>query len=116
MSITVADVMKLPSMRGAKGAWRRRRVDEGGIVHLRIGIRADQRNPGGAVRPRRISRQRAGQSTGFMNNPDDVELQCTNLRRMAAIGEVGVILFYVGIVMKKVDRQLIEVATRLIFP
>ena len=54
--------------------------------------------------------------TGFMNDPDDVELQCTNLRRLAGIGEVGVILFYVGIVMKKVDRRLIDVANELQFP
>ena len=53
--------------------------------------------------------------TGFLNNPDDVELQCANIRRMAAVGEVGLILFYVGVVMKDVDQQLIDVADALDF-
>ena len=115
MSITVADVMKLPSMRGAKvlgGA--------GGLARVVSSISVLEYAQTSAIQSELFDRvEFLGNElaiTGFMNNPDDVELQCTNIRRMASIGEVGVILFYVGIVMKKVDRQLIDLANALNFP
>lgn len=115
MSITVADVMKLPSMRGAKvlgGA--------DGLARVVSSISVLEYARPTAIQSELFDRiEFLGNElaiTGFMNDPDDVELQCTNLRRLAGIGEVGVILFYVGIVMKKVDRRLIEVANELHFP
>ncbi len=115
MSITVADVMKLPSMRGAKvlgGA--------DGLARVVSSISVLEYARPTAIQSELFDRiEFLGNElaiTGFMNDPDDVELQCTNLRRLAGIGEVGVILFYVGIVMKKVDRRLIDVANELHFP
>ena len=115
MSITVTDVMKLPSMRGAKvlgGA--------GGLTRVVSSISVLEYARPTAIQSELFDRiEFLGNElaiTGFMNDPDDVELQCTNLRRLAGIGEVGVILFYVGIVMKKVDRRLIDVANELSFP
>ena len=115
MSITVADVMKLPSMRGAKvlgGA--------DGLARVVSSISVLEYARPTAIQSELFDRiEFLGNElaiTGFMNDPDDVELQCTNLRRLAGIGEVGVILFYVGIVMKKVDRRLIDVANDLSFP
>lgn len=115
MSITVADVMKLPSMRGAKVLG-----GTGGLTRIVSSISVLEYAQVTAVQKELFDHiEFLGNElaiTGFMNNPDDVELQCTNLRRMAEIGEVGVILFYVGIVMKKVDRQLVDVADELNFP
>ena len=115
MSITVADVMKLPSMRGAKvlgGAE--------GLTRVVSSISVLEYTQPNEIQSELFDRiEFLGNElaiTGFMNDPDDVELQCTNLRRLAGIGEVGVILFYVGIVMKKVDRRLIDVANELSFP
>jgi DNA-binding PucR family transcriptional regulator len=54
--------------------------------------------------------------TCFANVRDDVEAQCSNLRRLAEVGEVGIILYYVGIIMPAVDGALIELADRLDFP
>lgn len=114
MSITVADVLKLPSMRGAKvlgGAKGLSRIvssisvlEYAQINTMQTELLANIEFMGNELA-----------ITGFMNNPDDVELQCTNIRRMADIGEVGLILFYVGIVMKKVDQRLIDVANELDF-
>lgn len=115
MSITVTDVMKLPSMRGAKVLGGEKGLSR--VVSSISVLEYAQINPMQTTLFQNI--EFLGNElaiTGFMNNPDDVELQCTNLRRMAEIGEVGVILFYVGIVMKKVDRRLIEVADELDFP
>ena len=38
-----------------------------------------------------------------------------NIRRLAQVGEVGMILFYVGVVMKRVDQRLIDLANELDF-
>lgn len=115
MSITVADIMKLPSMRGAKVLGGHKGLSR--IVSSISVLEYAQINPMQTELLQNI--EFLGNElaiTGFMNNPEDVELQCTNLRRMADIGEVGVILFYVGIVMKKVDKRLIDIANEMDFP
>ena len=115
MSITVADVMKLPSMRGAKVLGGKKGLSR--IVSSISVLEYAQINPMQTELLANI--EFLGNELaiiGFMNNPDDVELQCTNLRRMSDVGEVGVILFYVGIVMKKVDQKLIDIADELDFP
>lgn len=53
--------------------------------------------------------------TGFCSIADDIEAQCTNIRKMAEAGEVGMILYYVGIIMPRVDPKLIELANELDF-
>ena len=53
--------------------------------------------------------------TGFCNVADDVEAQCANIRMFAAAGEVGLILYYVGIFVPTVDRRLVELADQLDF-
>ena len=115
MSITVADVMKLPSMRGAKVLGGKLGLSR--IVSSISVLEYAQINP---VKTELFANiDFLGNElaiTGFMNNPDDTELQCANIRQMAEVGEVGVILFYVGILMKKVDQKLIDVADELDFP
>lgn len=46
---------------------------------------------------------------------DDVEAQKTVIRRLAEAGEVGLILFYLGIFVKKLDPELIKLADELSF-
>ncbi|WP_394927148.1 PucR family transcriptional regulator [uncultured Robinsoniella sp.] len=53
--------------------------------------------------------------TGFINVKDDVNAQCNTVRRLAEGGEVGLILFYVGIFMPVVDPRLIRLADELDF-
>lgn len=53
--------------------------------------------------------------TAFANIKDDVEAQCANIRRLANVGEVGLILYYVGIFMPRVDKRLIKLADELDF-
>lgn len=53
--------------------------------------------------------------TGFLNCVDDVDVQCANIRRLAEGGEIGLILYYVGIYMPAVDKRLIDLANSLDF-
>ena len=53
--------------------------------------------------------------TGFCNIADDVDAQCANIRSMAAAGEVGMILYYVGLILPSVDPRLIRLADELDF-
>ena len=115
MSICVTDVLKLPSMRGARVLGGRKGLSK--IVSSISVLEYAQINP---IKTELFSSiEFLGNElaiTGFMNNPGDIELQCANIRQMAEIGEVGLILFYVGVVMKKVDQKLIDVADELDFP
>ncbi|GHP13876.1 hypothetical protein YK48G_13010 [Lentilactobacillus fungorum] len=53
--------------------------------------------------------------TAFASVRDDVEAQCENIRALAEAGELGIILFYVGLVVPKVDPKLIETANQCDF-
>ena len=54
--------------------------------------------------------------TAFVSVKDDVEEQCRVIRRLAEGGEVGIILYYVGIFLPKVDQKIMDVANELNFP
>lgn len=53
--------------------------------------------------------------TGFCNIANDVEAQCSNIRMFAMAGEVGMILYYVGLIMPRVDPKIIKLADELHF-
>lgn len=53
--------------------------------------------------------------TAFANIAHNVEQQCANIHRLATAGEVGLILYYVGIFMPSVDQRLIDLANQLDF-
>ena len=114
MSISVADVLKLPSMRGAQVIGGKK-----GLSRIVSSISVLEYAQINAVQTELFENiEFLGNElaiTGFLNNPDDVELQCMNIRRLAQVGEVGMILFYVGVVMKRVDQRLIDLANELDF-
>ena len=53
--------------------------------------------------------------SGLVNIKDNVDAQCANIRKLAQVGEVGLILYYVGIFMPTVDQRLIDLANELDF-
>jgi DNA-binding PucR family transcriptional regulator len=53
--------------------------------------------------------------TGFVNCPDDEARQCTLVRQLSECGEIGIILFYVGLCMPRVGEQLRELCDQLDF-
>lgn len=115
MSISVSDVLKLPSLRGARVLGGEKGLHR--IVSSISVLEYAQITPVQDALYENIDFLGNELAiTGFMNNPEDVELQCANIRRLAAVGEVGLILFYVGVVMKRVDSRLIDAANEADFP
>ena len=111
MSVTVEDILKLPSLRQAKvlgGA--------GGLHRIVSSVSVlESTDPGVLVEELFLHDKYAGGEiviTGFLNCIDDVDLQCSNLLRLADGGEVGLVLYYVGIYLPRVDQRLIDIANQ----
>ncbi|MEA4893095.1 MAG: PucR family transcriptional regulator [Peptococcaceae bacterium] len=114
MSVTLAELLKLPSLSNAtvlgghnclnKPVFSINVLECTAVTHVRERLLSNIAFLGGEL-----------VITAFSDIKDDVEAQCTNLRRLAEVGEIGVILYYVGILMPKVDPKLIETADRLDF-
>lgn len=51
--------------------------------------------------------------TSFATIADDVDAQCENIRRYHAIGCVGFILFYIGLILPSVDDRVIACCNEL---
>ena len=47
---------------------------------------------------------------------DDVDAQCENVRRYHAVGSVGLVLYYVGIIVPEIDQRLMDLCNELGFP
>lgn len=112
MSVLLSDILKLPSLRGATvvaGATGLNRA----ITSISVleSINADTLGfdfPG-------FSSSYGGEImiTAFMEAKNDVEMQCTTLRRIHKEGEIGLIVFYVGSIIPFLDQRLIDLADEL---
>ena len=54
--------------------------------------------------------------TGFLNGAEDIEAQYNIIKGLALSGEAGLILYYVGVIVKEVDPSIIKMADKLKFP
>ena len=114
MSVTVSDLLSLPSLKQAKvvgGA--------GGLNKIVSTISVlETVDPSILIDGLFSQGEYFGSEiviTGFINCLDDVDCQCANIKRLAEGGEVGLILFYVGIYLPKIDQRLIDLANELDF-
>jgi len=114
MSVTVNDILKLPCMSGAKVAG-----GAGGLSRPLTSVTVLEFSDPNDLQKEIISSIDFYGSeliiTAFANIPDNVEMQCANMRRLAEVGEAGMILYYVGIIMPEVDPALIRLADELDF-
>lgn len=114
MSVTIADLLTLPSLRGAKVLGGAR-----GLTKIVSSISVlESTDPDVLIDGLFPNHEFYGSEiviTGFLNAQNDVDCQCANIRRLAEGGEVGLILFYVGIFLQKVDQKLIDLADELDF-
>jgi len=53
--------------------------------------------------------------TAFVNIHDDVDAQCANIRHCHAAGHVGIVLYYVGIILPEINQALIDTCDELDF-
>ena len=109
MSVTVEDILELPSLRQAKvlgGA--------GGLKKVVSSISVlEATDPSVLVKEVFPQDKYFGSEiviTGFLNCIHDVDRQCANLIRLAEGGEVGLVLYYVGVYLPYVDQKLIDIA------
>ena len=107
MSITVEDLMKLPSLNEAKVL-----AGKGGLSRIVSSISVlEYADPGSLCDNLFDNNEFYGSEiviTGFTNVKDDVDVQYRSVRRLIQAGEVGLILYYVGIFVPEIDRRLIE--------
>ena len=109
MSVTVSDLLKLPSLRQARVI-----AGHGGLKRLVASISVlESVDPDVLVSEIFPSNKYAGGEiviTGFLNCLHNVDTQCSNLQRLIEGGEVGLVLYYVGVYLSEVDRRLIDMA------
>lgn len=110
MSVTVEDCLKLPSLKearvvgGAKGL--QNVVVSVSVLEYAVPTALD----------RDYFKNNEIVITAFISVKDDVEAQCGTLRRLHEVGEVGLILYYVGLYLPEIDKRLIDTADELNFP
>ena len=51
--------------------------------------------------------------TAFASISHDVDAQCKNIQQLSSAGNIGMVIFYVGLIMPKVDSKLVKIANDL---
>jgi len=114
MSVTVADILTYPCLKGARVV-----AGKGGLNKVVSSVSVLEFAEPNALQQEIMSNIEFYGSeiviTAFASIANHVDRQCANIRRLAAVGEVGLILYYVGIFVPKVDQALIDLANELDF-
>lgn len=114
MSVSVQDILALPCMNGAKVV-----AGHGGLTKVLSSVTVLEFSDANDLQKEFLSNIDFYGSelviTAFASIPENIEQQCANIRRLASVGEAGMILYYVGILMPRVDEALIELANSLDF-
>ena len=111
MSITIADCLKLPSLRSCRVV-----AGEQGLNHMvnsATVLEIFGSETFDIVQPVSNSDLIL---TSFASIKDDYELQCRNIENMYESGDAGLVIYYVGIYLDQIHPSLIETADRLGFP
>lgn len=115
MSVTVEDALKLPSLRNAKIV-----AGKNGLGKIVSGISVlESADPKTLISDLFQNGDYLASElviTSFYNCIDNVDLQCQIIRRLAEGGEVGLILFYVGVYLPSIARECLDIANELDFP
>lgn len=115
MSVTVSDIMKLPSLSEARLI-----AGEAGLSKMVSSITVLEYADASMLAEELFNNNEFYGSeiviTGFINIKDNIEAQCAAIQRLHEVGEVGIILYYVGIFLPKIDDQVINLANELGFP
>jgi len=115
MSITIKDLLALPSLKNARVV-----AGEKGLSHIVSSISVLEYAEPTILQDELFnSSQFYGNElviTAFFSVQNDIEGQCGSIRRLQTVGEVGLILYYVGIILPSIDQKVIDLANELDFP
>lgn len=114
MSITVYDIMQLPSLRDAKVAAGHEGMQRS-IASISVLESTDTDILKGLFYPGDEFIGSEIVITGFMNCADNVDLQCELIRCLAEGGEIGIILYYVGVCIPEISERVINLCDELDF-
>lgn len=114
MSVTVNDLMSLPSLRNAKVVAGKKGMNKI-VTSISVLETGDAEALVDGLFPQGEFFGSELVITSFFNALDDVESQMSCIRRLAEGGEIGLIIFYVGIYLPKIDQRLIDLANELDF-
>lgn len=115
MSVTIQELLTLPSLKKAK-------VIAGikGITKIVSSISVLEYAESSILQSKDFNSSEFYGSelviTGFFNVKDDVDKQLLALRWLHDVGEVGLVIYYVGIIVEQIDPRVIELANALDFP
>jgi len=115
MSITIKNLLALPSLKNARVV-----AGEKGLSHIVSSISVLEYAEPTILQDELFnSSQFYGNElviTAFFSVQNDIEGQCGSIRRLQTVGEVGLILYYVGIILPSIDQKVIDLANELDFP
>ncbi|MCQ2452459.1 MAG: PucR family transcriptional regulator ligand-binding domain-containing protein [Oscillospiraceae bacterium] len=116
MALTVESVLELPSFQGARIV-----AGRGGLQKNVTGVSVLEYTSPTKEQEVLFSRNAFlmhGEVvlTCFASGHDDVDTQLRTIQQLAGCGEAGLVLYYVGIVLKKLDRRVLELADQMDFP
>lgn len=111
MGLTVADCLKLPSLRSCRVL-----AGEAGLGNMvnNVSVLEVYDISLFALEPTVNSGDLT--LTSFQGIAEDYELQCRHIEQMHSLGDAAVVIYYVGIFLKQIHPSLIETAQRLGFP
>ncbi|ENE8478571.1 PucR family transcriptional regulator [Listeria monocytogenes] len=114
MSVKLADLMKLPSLKEARVV-----SGKSGLSKLVSSISVLEYTEVALLEDDLFDNDEFYGSeivvSAFVNIREDVEAQCRTIERLHKVGEVALILYYVGIFVPKIDQKLIDFANELDF-
>lgn len=114
MSVTIENILTLPSLRRARVLAGRQSLDRI-VSSISVLEYADTTQTQDQIFESINFLGGELVITGFCSVCNDVDAQCANIKKLASAGEVGMILYYVGLILPRVDQRLIDLSNELGF-
>lgn len=111
MSLTVADCLKLPSLRNCTVV-----AGKSGLSHVVNNASVLEVFDNTVFENSLVVNNGDMLLTSFAAIKDNYELQCDNIRKLYETGDAALVIYYVGIYLKEIHPSLIETADRLGLP